>query len=136
MDELASFTRKFTDEVPEYTKVGMFAFAGVVKSKVDAPLLYCSTRLGEFGRGGFFPSIPLLRWVASRTDKKAVVNEKSAWLFSCKKNILKEGIISNTVKRGAVIVVNEQGEVFGWGEVTGAGITNKLDIGDYLRRER
>lgn len=136
MDEVRLFTEQFTSEILDYKKVGTWAFSTPVQPVFDAPLLYASTRLGEFTNGGFRPSIPLLNWVGERTEKKAVINEKSSWLFICKNNVLKEGIISNPVTSGSVIVVNQRDEVLGWGNVTGAGITNKLDLGDYLRRER
>ncbi|MFT4249954.1 MAG: hypothetical protein ACMXYD_01190 [Candidatus Woesearchaeota archaeon] len=137
MDAVLSFIRHFTEETPRYVVIGEWVFAGDKQPVVaDASLIYFSTRLGKLSGSGFTASIPLLRWLASRTDKKAVVNEKSAWLFICSNNVLKEGIVSNAVSRGHVLVVNERDEVLGWGMVTGAGITNKLDLGDYLRRER
>jgi ribosome biogenesis protein Nip4 len=137
MDELLQFTQQFTGDQISYCKVGVFAFSDEVQPVLpDASLLYANTRLGEFTGGGFSPSIPLLNWIGKCTERKAVINEKSAWLFICKNNVLKEGIISNPCDSGEVIVVNERDEVLGWGHVQGAGITNKLDLGDYLRRER
>ncbi len=95
-----------------------------------------SERLGLQKRNAFKPSVILLDKIAPHTEKKAVVNEKAAWMFICGNNILKEGIVSNQQEAGYVLILNEREEVLGYGKITGAGITNELDRGDFLRRER
>lgn len=135
MNSVESFTSVFTSEVPVYVRCGSEVYFGSECPSYPAPLLYTSSRLGFFVGSSFKPAIALLNWLSSRTERVAVVNEHSAWLFTCRKNILKEGIVSNPCSEGSVLVVNEFGDVLGWGVISGAGITNKFDIGDFLRRE-
>jgi len=135
MKTLSSFVAYFTDE-----KIPFIEYKQTCYTPTDIPVQgeieYMSERLGLQKRNSFTPSIALLDTIALHTHKKAVVNEKAAWLFTCGKNILKEGIVTNNEQEGYVIVLNERGEVLGYGKITGAGITNELDRGDFLRRER
>lgn len=136
MQAYQQFVAQFTDDQIPYVQHGQRLFAQGAQLDVDAPLVYTTTRYGRVDRKGFHPSIAFLDVLAQHTDRKAVVNDKSAWLFICGRNVLKEGILENPADTGPVLVVNQRGEVLGYGDVQGAGITNKLDRGDFLRRER
>ncbi len=134
MKTIDEFAKQFTDEKISYIKIKDELFTPC-ENLPEEEIIYCSKRLGMMTRNKFRPSIALIDLIASKTARKAVVNDKSAWLFICKKNILKEGIIRKAVDEGLVIVVNKENEVLGYGKITGAGITNLLDRGDFLRRE-
>ncbi|MFH1400779.1 MAG: hypothetical protein ABIH41_04625 [Nanoarchaeota archaeon] len=92
------------------------------------------------GRSGtrFTPTPALLTLLATKTNQKAIVNDKGAWLFICGRDIL-EASITHCADHGDVIILTTRGEAIGWGTVqTKNGkrlIKNRFDIGDYLRRE-
>ncbi len=136
MDALDVFTGEFTTRTVPHRTVKGSCYLDAPLLAVDAPLLYTSVLLGRLRMDSFKPSLPLLDLLGPLTERKAVVNDKAAWLFICGKNILKEGIVSLSHKQGHVLVCNTRDEVLGYGKVTGAGITNKLDRGDFLRRKR
>jgi ribosome biogenesis protein Nip4 len=98
---------------------------------------YIGTFLGRDTNKGFIPSFLLLEMLREHA-KKIVINEKSAWLFLCGRNILKQNIIQqdNLKVLELVLVLNEREEVLGYGQVLKADIRNILDRGDFLRRER
>lgn len=134
MQDLDAFTGQFTDVRIPFVLQGTTCFT---PHDVPAPgERYGGVRLGEQRRSGFSPALPLLDRIAPHTDRTVVVNDHSAWLFLCDKNILKEGIVERNVESGLVLVLNQRREVLGYGKITGAGVTNLLDRGDYLRRER
>lgn len=95
--------------------------------------------LGEQKGKRFRPSIALLDWIAHHTNRTCTTNAKGAWLFLCKRDILEESIIHSQVRKGPVIVKNEQHEVLGLGELRQEKqkkmVKNILDRGDFLRRE-
>ncbi len=87
----------------------------------------------------FKPSIALIKILAKYTDDKIYVNDKSAWLFGCGRDLFPENIIKgSSAKR--VIVLNEKKEVLGYAIKKREGnrkiYQNNLDIGNYLRREK
>lgn len=136
MQAFYDFVAEFTDEEVESQLIGQELYVPSEVLDVDAELVYTSQRLGRIDRKGFHPSITLLDLLNSLTERKIVVNDKTAWLFLCGRNVLKEGIVERGAEEGHVLVTNERGEVLGYGKITGAGVTNKLDRGDFLRRER
>ena len=135
MNTLKEFVAYFTNEEIPYITHKQTCYTPTT-IPAEGNLQYMSERLGVEKRNSFTPSFVLLDKIAPHTHKKAVVNEKSAWMFICQNNILKEGIVTCEQEKGHVLVTNERGEVLGYGKITGAGITNQLDRGDYLRRER
>ena len=136
MQAYHAFLEEFTDQPIAYQLRGQELFSPADDVDVDEPVLYQTRRLGRIDRKGFHPSIALLDVLGGVSARKAVVNDKTAWLFLCGRNVLKEGIVSCAASEGHVLVVNTRDEVLGYGKITGAGITNKLDRGDFLRRER
>lgn len=130
------FVEEFTDQEIPFMQHKQELYAPGEVPAIDETLVYTTTRYGRVDRKGFHPSIAFLDVLSEYTKRKAVVTEKAAWLFVCGRNILKEGIVDLAVDEGQVLVTNQRGEVLGYGKITGAGITNKLDRGDFLRRER
>ena len=135
MHTFESFVEYFTDMKIPFTQHKQTCYTPATPP-TQGELEYMSVRLGIQKRNSFTPSIALLDRIAPHTKRKAIVNEKAAWMFICGNNILKEGIVENATQEGYVIITNEKGEVLGYGKNTGAGITNELDRGDFLRRER
>ncbi|MCS7114219.1 MAG: hypothetical protein RMJ15_09495 [Nitrososphaerota archaeon] len=108
---------------------------------------YAGVFLGRFKNGGFIPSFPLLFMLADKAKNKIFVNDKAAWLFVCRRDIFKEGIIrvEGSAKKGDYsLVLNRRGECLGYGLILqnpqeaekGVIVKNILDVGDFLRRER
>ncbi|MEM3770029.1 MAG: hypothetical protein QXG76_02440 [Candidatus Bathyarchaeia archaeon] len=108
--------------------------------------LFAGTYLGKIENGELFPSFPLLSMVAEQAKNKVVVDDKTAWLFVCGRDIFKEGILEayGSRSRGAyTLVFNRYGECLGFGKIErdldetkrGVVIKNILDVGDFLRRE-
>lgn len=95
--------------------------------------------LGRKKNNYLVPGVALLeKLAASRKTKKVFVNDKSAWLFVCGKNVLKESITKEEhapQKDDWVLVMNND-KCLGFGVVEEGVIKNLFDIGDFLRRER
>ena len=136
MQAYYDFVSQFSTQEVAFVRVGQELYAPGELVTKKAPLVYMTQRLGRIDRRGFHPSVALLDVLGGLSDRKAVLTEKAAWLFLCKRNALKEGIVSCNAEEGEVLVVNARDEILGYGKITGAGITNKLDRGDFLRRER
>ena len=98
---------------------------------------YLGTFLGRDTDVGFIPSFALLEMIKEKS-RKVVLNEKSAWLFICGRNALKEGVVRKDKFENMdhVIVLNEKNEVLGYGQFIKNEIRNLFDRGDFLRRER
>jgi len=98
---------------------------------------YLGTFLGRDTDKGFIPSFFLLEMIRD-SSRKVVLNEKSAWLFICGRNALKESIIRKDRYENMdyVLVLNERNEVLGYGQFLKNEIRNLFDRGDFLRRER
>jgi len=92
--------------------------------------------LGE-NKQFFKPSLALLELVSAKTDKKVIVEDKSAWLFGCGRDLFDKSVNSNL---NEFIVLNSKNDVFGWAKKIKKGknilYKNMLDIGDYIRREK
>jgi len=112
---------------------------------------YTGTFLGKTRKGKFFPSFNLLSMIATQEANRVVVDKKAGWLFICGRDIFKKGILKTygkIQKNCHVLIINEFGECLGFGKVLSGleqqipidkntlAITNVLDIGDFLRRER
>lgn len=108
---------------------------------------YAGIYLGEVKNNKFFPSFCLLRMIAQKAINKVVVDDKSAWLFICGRDIFKRGIIEakSSIRRGSyTLILNRHGECLGLGKIVcdldkeaeGVAVANVLDIGDFLRREK
>ena len=145
MSEVDEFTKKFTPEsITSVLKLQrsffqvsdeLMAVKNTIKKEPFAIGTYLGTALGK-GKP-FHPSTALIDWLNARTEKYVVVDKKMAWLFLCDRDIFASSIVKKNVDKGVVLVKNELGEVLGYGEFVRDGmIKNRLDKGDFLRRER
>lgn len=109
--------------------------------------IHAGTYLGKVKGEAFQPSFLLLSMIAQKAKNRIFVDDKSAWLFACGRDIFKEGIlkIEGSQKKGDyTLIFNRHGECLGYGVIvknlnklkSGLAVKNILDIGDFLRRER
>ena len=103
------------------------------------------TYIGKARGKQFFPSVNLLNMIRSEARNKVWVDDKTAWLFVCGRDLFSEGIKTSTkcVYKGIItLILNKSDEVLGFGKADkkltekGVVIRNIFDIGDFLRRER
>lgn len=108
---------------------------------------YAGVLLGESKNDFFLPSLQLLFMIAEKPVNKIFVNDKTAWLFICGRDIFKEGItrVEGSPRKGDyTLILNKYGECLGFGLVKqlpqeaekGVVVKNILDLGDFLRREQ
>lgn len=92
----------------------------------------------------FFPSPALIERMSSYGEK-VVVDDKGSWLFLCGRDIFGNSILNGKPQRGKpVFVFNRAGENLGYGvwleskllKTDKPIISNKIDKGLYLRREK
>jgi ribosome biogenesis protein Nip4 len=118
-----------------------------LKKLVTENFFYAGTYLGKIKNGRFFPSFSLLRMVAERKANKIIVDNKTAWLFICGRDIFKRGILKadGSRKKGDyTLVLNQHRECLGFGKILssleeerkGVVVKNVSDVGDFLRREK
>lgn len=110
---------------------------------------YAGAYLGKVKNGVFFPSFILMAMLADKKSNKIVVDDKTAWLFVCGRDIFKRGIqnVLGFVRKGDyALIVNRHGECLGFGRIlhnigevrdkNKVVVKNISDIGDFLRREK
>lgn len=120
-----------------------------LRRQIRNDFFYAGAYLGKIKDGVFFPSFILLSLIAEGNANKIVVNQKTAWLFVCGRDVFKRGIlkVSGSGKKGDyTLILNERNECLGFGkilhtinekvEVDKVVIANISDIGDFLRREQ
>jgi len=100
---------------------------------------HAGTFLGKESKSRFAPSLALLELLSKLSkysDKKAVINEKSSWLFLCGRDVFAKSVISSP-ESGLVLVQNGRDENLGLGKLEKGmiRIMNLMDRGDFLRRE-
>jgi ribosome biogenesis protein Nip4 len=139
------FIQLFTDrKIVDNTKVFKLddryflgsEWIGSLLQKPEIRPTYFGTYLGIEGRM-FIPSFFLLEKLRDHS-KKAIINEKAAWLFICGRDILSESVVKADPlnSRDYLLVMNENKEILGYGYYIDGKIRNLLDRGDFLRRER
>jgi len=117
-----------------------------LKDIINRDFYYAGTYLGKVKRAKFFPSFDLLAILARGKSNKVVLDNKTAWLFICGRDIFQKGITAtegSTSKSSHTLILNEFRECLGFGKIicnldkksVGAVIKNISDIGDFLRRE-
>jgi len=110
--------------------------------KIPERPIYAGTYLGKKQNEYFQPSLYLLGWLNERTGQKIVVDDKAAWLFICRRDLFRGGIVGDIkklTKNAFVLVLNEKDECLGFGNVVmgkNIFIKNLFDVGDFLRREK
>jgi len=92
--------------------------------------------LGTIAKNSFVASIALLRHIAPHTQKKIILNEKSAWLFVCGRDAFEQNIMSGDKKSSLVIVLDEQDNVLGLAKKTPQFYKNMLHIGTFLKENK
>lgn len=119
-----------------------------LKQQIPEGFFYAGAYLGAVKGASFFPSFILLSMIADAKANKLVVDEKTAWLFICGRDIFKKGILKgNRLKKGDyTLILNERNECLGFGKIVynlrgeadanKVAVKNILDIGDFLRREK
>jgi ribosome biogenesis protein Nip4 len=120
-----------------------------LKPLVQKDFYYAGVYLGKVKNGIFFPSFILLSMIAEEEANKTTVDDKTAWLFVCGRDVFKRGIksVSGSRRKGDyTLVMNRHGECLGFGkilfDIDGEKDGNKVivknvsDIGDFLRREK
>jgi ribosome biogenesis protein Nip4 len=147
---LAIFCEQFGSPVPDSVRVGRRWYAdphnllGIAQQK-GWDIFSCGIYLGE-ERGGFQPTSAMLDLLPKAP--KIIVDEKSAWMVLCGKDVLMEGLqLAGKRERGDLVLITDmQGRVLGYGKVSVDAFNRKakhrqyaktlLDRGEYLRRER
>jgi len=124
-----------------------FLLTKKLQKLVAKDFFYAGNYLGKVKSGKFFPSFILLRMVAEGKANKAIVDEKTEWLFICGRDVFKQGIVKTVGSRKKgdyTLILNQHDECIGYGRILhdldegtrGVVIKNILDIGDFLRREK
>ena len=111
------------------------------KIPLDAELV--GLFLGEDKKDMFSPSLAFLDILSKISDKKVFVDEKSAWLFLCGRDIMGRAIVKANVNKGLALIQDKDDRNLGFGKIISdlrerndrIVIKNILDRGDYLRRE-
>ncbi len=127
-------------------KNGRFYFINpTVRKIVKGDFFYGGLYLGKAKQGKFFPSFNLLNVLVSSAANRVVLDNKSAWLFICGRDVLSKGVVRvfGSRQNCNTLVLNEFGECLGFGRFfgqvhgdSGVVVRNVLDVGDFLRRER
>jgi ribosome biogenesis protein Nip4 len=124
-----------------------FLLNETLKKLVAKEFFYAGTYLGKIKNGKFFPSFNLLRMIAEKKANKIIVDKKTEWLFICRRDIFKQGIIKvvgSKRKGDYTLILNQHEECLGFGKILhhldkekeGVAVKNISDIGDFLRREK
>lgn len=154
MKFISDFTERFGVKI-EFDKKNVvekenryFLLNDRLKGLITDDFFYAGVYLGTVKNGAFLPSVNLLKIITKKEKaNKVFVDERSAWLFICGRDIFKRGItkIEGSRKKGDyTLVLNRHGECLGFGIILkdlndvekGVAIKNVLDIGDFLRREK
>lgn len=117
-----------------------------LKKFAQSDFYYAGAYLGKVKNGIFFPSFNLLAMLARVEADRIIVEEKTAWLFICGRDVFRMGIVTvhGSLRKGDyALVLNEFGECLGFGKITcrlddekaTVALKNILDVGDFLRRE-
>jgi len=124
-----------------------FLLDETLKKLIAKDFYYAGAYLGKTSNEKFFPSFIMLKLVAKKKANKIMVNDKTAWLFICGRDVFKKGItqiIGSKKKGDYTLIINQYSECLGFGKILynldeekgGVAIKNISDIGDFLRRER
>jgi ribosome biogenesis protein Nip4 len=118
-----------------------------LKKLITENFFYAGIYLGKMKNGKFFPSFSLLRMIAETKANKVIVDDKTAWLFICGRDVFKQGIVKavgSKRKGDYALILNEHDKCLGFGRILynlgeqkgDVAIKNISDIGDFLRREK
>lgn len=125
-----------------------YKVSGDRQKDLPSDFFYTGTYLGTLKGQSFFPSFLLLDMISKAKSNKLIVNNKTAWLFICGRDIFRSGVVEGVqLKKGDYsLVLNQMNECLGYGKILinlrgppdskQVAVKNILDIGDFLRRER
>jgi ribosome biogenesis protein Nip4 len=154
MKEILEFVSQFNASIPlDKSKIvkkrnRYYMLSKALKKQAPKGFFYAGTYLGAVKGASFFPSFLLLQMMAQQKANKLVVDNKTAWLFICGRDIFKKGITKdNNLKKGEfALILNQNGECLGFGkmvinlrgeiDLNKTAVKNILDVGDFLRREK
>ena len=90
-----------------------------MKQQIPEGFFYAGTYLGAVKGNSFFPSFLLLTMIAEHEDNKLVVDNKTAWLFICGRDIFKKGILTrkNMKKDDYTLIMNKKNDCLGFGKI-------------------
>ncbi len=126
------FTKNFLTGVTKLKKKH-YLVDDALKHLVQYEPKHIGIYLGTEGQK-FIPSIALLQMIQEKTDEYIVLDDKSAWLFVCGRDIFPKSIKQESGTGKWKLVLNMQKEVLGV-TVKERMYKNYFDIGNFLRRE-
>ncbi|NMC60774.1 MAG: hypothetical protein GYA51_15525 [Candidatus Methanofastidiosa archaeon] len=106
-------------------------FSKVQEEKLDDILISMGTQIGKFHKGNFLLGLES-NLIIGQNSKKAKLTEKGTSLFLYGRDVFIKNI-TNSPKKGFVIVSNRKDEIIGLGKFDGKMLINILDRGSYLR---
>lgn len=140
MDALAEFFDDFQIPPPQTIKQGRQYYYSTIK-EFSEDQFSIGVFIGEMKRM-FQPSAGILPLLQS-SPHKITVNDKSAYLFTCGRDIFDDAVTNKEDKctrKGLVIVKTKENYLIGIAKKTVKGkqvmYKNILDIGSFLRREK
>lgn len=140
--ELATFIKTFTDQALPLEGVLELhkriylphASAQLLIARAQEQPISAGLLLGTIKKN-FTPSLALLRMIAPHTDKKILLNEKSAWLFVCGRDIFLKSITNGNTEAKLVIVEDEHKQVLGLAKKQKDMYTNVMHAGELLKNK-
>lgn len=146
MNELEEFISEFEDvnislDLVEKKAKEFYLISSDLKTIINS----CSEEphsagilLGDIKHKKFKPKPYLLNLISKQTNNKLIINEKTAWLFICGRDIFSEGVIENiNPEAKTVLVLNEKEEVLGVAKKDrNRQYKNYYDLGDFIRTRR
>jgi ribosome biogenesis protein Nip4 len=126
-----------------------FLINETLRPRVQKDFFYAGAYLGKLKDRIFFPSFILLAMMAEEKANKTVVDNKTAWLYICGRDVFKRGIMKmagSKSKGDYTLVLNENSECLGFGKIlrniheekdkNKVIVKNISNIGDFLKREK
>jgi len=143
MTKFSEFCASFGTQVSNVTRIGRRYFYNPHQLP-SADVFSVGIYLGEDSKV-FRPTSALIRMLGEHVPS-VVVSEEATWLFICGKDILMEGVLERVPAQvGSVMIIkDEEDNTLGYGVVKApydpdqkhrVFCKNRLDIGEYLRRE-
>ncbi|NMC76540.1 MAG: hypothetical protein GYA60_04520 [Candidatus Methanofastidiosa archaeon] len=103
----------------------------VQNENLENNLISVGTQIGKFHKGNFLLGIEI-HLIIGPKSKKVKLTEKGTSLFLYGRDVFVKNI-TNSPKKGFVIVSNKRDEIIGFGKFDGKMLINILDRGSYLR---
>ncbi|MFW5977019.1 MAG: NIP7 pre-PUA domain-containing protein [Candidatus Nanoarchaeia archaeon] len=109
-------------------------------SKIPTKTNFAGQLLGRIIRGQFHVTLSLLEHIQAHTTQKIKLDEKQAWLFTCKRDIFQSKDIKDETTKNIILVVDSDDIVIGLAKkqtVKGKQLYTPIyDIGEFMRREK